>query len=125
MSIKFSISTNHDISISDGVARIKLYDKRDGFPFSIVRLSYKESNMPSFIFYSTIGAEMLRISRACTFVDDFMLSTKSLLKRMYTQGAKHFLVLNIIKKTFGRHIFDFKHISQNSNDLVTLLLSES
>ena len=56
-----------NIRIEEGQFSTKLYDKRDGFNFSIVRLPYKYSNIPSKIFYSTIFAESLRICRA-TFV---------------------------------------------------------
>ena len=54
------------ISIKGRSFVTSLYDKRDNFPFSIVRMPYKSSNIPSKIFYSSIGAEILRIGRAST-----------------------------------------------------------
>ena len=42
----------------------KLYDKRDRFNFSIVRLTYKYGNIPSKMFYSTISNASLRICKA-------------------------------------------------------------
>ena len=36
----------------------RLYDKRDAFNFSVVRMAYKCSNIPYKMFYSTISAEM-------------------------------------------------------------------
>ena len=41
---------NLDISIKDGIFVYKLFDKRDAFPFSIVRMPHKDSNMPESIF---------------------------------------------------------------------------
>ena len=40
------------------------FDKRDSFPFSIVRMPDKSSNVPSSTVYSAIGSESLRIARA-------------------------------------------------------------
>ena len=40
------------------------FDKRDSFPFSIVRMPDKSSNVPSSTIYSAIGSELLRIARA-------------------------------------------------------------
>ena len=48
-----------DITIKDKKFVTSLYDKRDDFPFSIVRMPYKCSNIPSTVFYSSIGAEIL------------------------------------------------------------------
>ena len=51
-----------DIKVEDRVFVYNQYDKRDAFPFSIVQLPFVCSNMPSKIFYSSIFAEILRIS---------------------------------------------------------------
>ena len=42
-----------DITIVDNKFSLKLYDKRDDFGFSIVRMPYASNNMPSTIFYSS------------------------------------------------------------------------
>ena len=76
-----------DIEIVNNKFVTSLYDKRDAFPFSIVRMPYKCSNIPSTIFYSSIGAEILRIARACTDAESFSKSAKPLLNRMIKQGA--------------------------------------
>ena len=49
-----------DIKIKDGKSYFGLFDKRDSFPFSFVRMPDKSSNVPSSIVYSAIGAESLR-----------------------------------------------------------------
>ena len=36
-----------DISVNDNKFEIKLFDKRDAFPFSIVRMPFYSSNIPS------------------------------------------------------------------------------
>ena len=36
-----------DLKINDGVFSSKLYDKCEAFPFSVVRMPHRQSNMPS------------------------------------------------------------------------------
>ena len=60
-----------DIKLKNKEFSISLFDKRDGFPFTIVRMPYNNSNMPSKIFYSSVGAEILRIGRATSHTTDF------------------------------------------------------
>ena len=52
------------IKISQNKFEGNLFDKRDAFSFSIVRMPILESNVPTNIFYSSLGAELLRIGRA-------------------------------------------------------------
>ena len=63
-----------------------LFDKRDSFPFSIVRMPDKSSNVASSIVYSAIGAESLRIARASNNVESFSTAIKPLIARMSRQG---------------------------------------
>ena len=51
------------INIRDDKFVISLYDKHNTFPFSIVRMPYLESNIPSKMFYSAFGSEILRFAR--------------------------------------------------------------
>ena len=53
-----------NIKIKGGKFHFGLFDKRDSFPFSFVRMPGRSSNLPSSIVYSTIGAESLKIVRA-------------------------------------------------------------
>ena len=60
-----------NIKLTDRKFHFGLFDKRDSFPFSIVRMPGKSSNVPSSIVYSTIGAESLRIARASNNPESF------------------------------------------------------
>ena len=92
-----------DVSLNNKAFSIKLFDKRDAFPFSIVRMPYCSSNMPSKIFYSCIAAEILRIGRTTSHLADFLNSSKSLLQRMLKQGAKGDRISKVLLKMYGRH----------------------
>ena len=60
---------------------INLYDKQDGFLFSIVRIPYLCCNISSTIFYSERRAEILRIARTTSTCNEFRTSSKPLVNR--------------------------------------------
>jgi len=111
-----------EISITDNNFKLSLYDKRDGFPFSIVRMPYRSSNMPSMIFYSAIGAEILRIAKATSNVETFLVSVCSLVKRMVKQGADIAKIKKVLRKTYGRHNKYLGHIAINAREFVYTIL---
>ena len=65
-----------NIKRKDGKFHFGLFDKRDSFPFSIVRMPDKLSHVPSSIVYSAIGAESLRIARASNNPESFSTAIK-------------------------------------------------
>ena len=115
-----------DITIEDDkTCSLKLYDKRDAFPFDIVRLPHISNNMPSRIFYATFGGELLRIARCTTGCEDFIESSKSLIQRMRRQGAEIPNLKRTINKTFLNNPTDFEplctvfHFKQTLNKSLT------
>ena len=60
-----------DIKIQDDIFVYKLYDKRDAFPFHIVRMPDASSNIPDHVFYATIYSELLRIAQATIALSRF------------------------------------------------------
>ena len=76
-----------NIKKKDGKFRFCLFDKRDSFPFSIVRMPDKSSNVPSSIVHSPTGAESLRIARASNNFESFSAAVKPLIARMSRQGV--------------------------------------
>ena len=86
------------ITLNDNTFSLSLFDKRDGFPFSIVRMPFRTSNIPTKIFYSAIGAEVLRIGRTTSREQSFLASAKSLIQRMFQQGASKSRLVSTLKK---------------------------
>ena len=86
------------ITIEDQKFTTKLYDKRDDFPFAIVRMPYVDSNIPSKIFYSSFGAEILRYARNTNEVKIFLDSCHILIARMLKQGGRVEKLLNVLNK---------------------------
>ena len=81
----------------------KLFDKRDAFPFSIVRMPDLSGNIPSHVFYGSVFSEFLRIARATLRYADFLPKAKELIKRMLQQGAQLSTILKQIYRLMDKH----------------------
>ena len=112
-----------DLNLKDGQINIKLFDKRDEFPFSIVRLPYADSNIPTNMFYNSIGAEILRIGRVSSCMEHFLTSAKTVLHRAVKQGAKIIKLSKTLKKTYGRQEA-LKKFGDNAGDFTDTLLRD-
>ena len=106
-----------DIQIIDNQFVYKLFDKRDAFPFSIVRMPDLSGNIPSHIFYGSIFSEYLRIARASLKYQDFLPKAKELLNRMINQGAIENMLLKQINNLLDRHPDAFESFNVNANTI--------
>ena len=88
---------NLDITIENDKFIFKLFDKRDEFPFSIVRLPYKDSNIPLSVFYSSLVGDFLRKGRSSMLLRDFLPKAKELCDRMSRQGAVKNRVCKVLR----------------------------
>ena len=110
------------LSITNKNISTQLFDKRNSYSFTIVRLPYKSSTLPSKMFFSTISAEVLRIGRATSSLPTFIETTKCLLVRMKRQGADVLGIRNSIRKMFYRHQEEFIKYSSDIESITVRLL---
>ena len=106
------------IKIEDRRFIYKLYDKRDDFPFFIVRMPHMSSNIPQSIFYSALDGEFLRIGRSTLRFDDFVPKAKELLSRMLSQGANASVSRKMILKIMSKHPEDFAQFKIDHNKIL-------
>ena len=109
-----------DIKIKDGKFHFGLFDKRDSFPFSIVKIPDKSSNIPSSIVYSAIGAELLRIARASNNPESFSTAIKPLIAHMSKQVVSIGKIKSCILQFFDKHQVDF-NVCQSKQELLNLV----
>ncbi len=107
-----------DIQIVDEIFDYKLFDKRDDFPFSIVRMPDLSGNIPSFIFYGSIMSEFLRIARCTRLITNFIPRARSLCERMISQGGSKHLVFKQIRKAMSRHPVPFQKFSLSPTQII-------
>ena len=114
---------NLDITISDGIFVYKLFDKRDAFPFFIVRMPHLDSNIPRNIFYSALMGEFLRVARSTLRLPDFIHKAKDLVQRMINQGGQKYHSTKSLGKIVNRHSDSFNQFNISTGDLLKLLFS--
>ena len=107
-----------DISVIDNMFVYKLFDKRDAFPFFIVRMPHIESNIPSFIFYGSFKSEILRIAKNTLRYEDFVGSVTAFVTRMKNQGGIISRLKNSVSKVFTSHTHAFKSFEVSQNQLL-------
>ena len=112
---------NLDITIEENIFVYKLYDKRDAFPFSIVRMPQISSNIPQSIFYSAFVGEFLRIARSTLKLLDFIPISKELINRMMKQGADIRISQRFLSKIIINHPENFSQFLLSPGDLIKTL----
>ena len=112
---------NLDITIEDSIFVYKLYDKRDTFPFHIVRMPQISSNIPQSIFYSALVGEFLRIARSTLRIHDFIPKAKELVERMRRQGAQIHFSKRSLRKVIINHSESFNQFLLSPDDLIQSL----
>ena len=94
---------------------------RRKFQFSIVKMPYKDSNMPEAIFYSSIVGEILRIGRSSLLLNDFILNANELIKRMIKQGGKKNRICKFLQKLFENHPETFNKYASTTSTIINLI----
>ena len=77
----------------------QLYDERDDFPFSMARKTHRTSDIPSEMFYSISGAEMLRTAGTTRKYD----KSVDVIYAMSKQGGNIFLFVRSMAEIDIRH----------------------
>ena len=113
-----------DIKISEGEFIYKLFDKRDEFSFSVVRMPFIDSNIPAYIFYGTILSEIVRIARSTLLLDDLIPRLIALFKRMLTQGADMWKMIRQCKKAMEKHEFSFRKFASSFENIREKILQK-
>ena len=107
-----------EINVCDGIFVYKLFEKRDGFPFFIVRMPDLSGNIPSHVFYGSVMSEFLRIARCTLLYTDFLKSACGLFTRMINQGGSKEQLLRQISKAITRHPIPFNKFSKSAKEIM-------
>ena len=114
-----------DITIKDGIFVYKLFDKRDKFPFHIVRMPNATSNIPTIIFYGSLFSEFLRIARCSLLFQDFIPRVLELYVRMIAQGGTSSIIFKQIRKAFLRYPDVFSKFNMSHNEVCKIISDSS
>ena len=107
-----------DIIVQEGLFVYKLFDKRDDFPFFIVRMPDLSGNIPDHVFYGSVMSEFLRIARATLFYTDFIPKASQLFHRMLNQNGDKNMLLSQLKKAIINHNEVFCRYRKSSREIL-------
>ena len=107
-----------EVDVRDGIFIYKLFDKRNNFPFFIVRMPDLSGNIPSHVFYGSVMSEFLRIARSTLLYSDFLPVASSLLRRMSSQGGSKVKILQQISKAISRHPLPFQKFKKRAKEII-------
>ena len=92
-----------DVRIEDKKLKTKLYDKRDDFKFKIVSYPDLSSNIPKAPAYGVFIAQLLRIFRTCSSLDDANHRIILLSSKLANQGYSVLRMAKDGRRTLDRH----------------------
>ena len=97
---------------------IQLYDKRDNFVFSIIRMPYPAGNISSEMFYSAFGAEIFRTVRTTSDFEKFCRISENLISRMLKQGVDINVFTKALTKIYVSHFKTFRKFYDTSKEFI-------
>ena len=106
------------LSISNGFASSKIYDKRDDFDFDIVNFPFLDGDVPRSTSNGVDISQLIRFARVSSHVVDFNARNKSLTAKLLQQGYRYHKLRNTFSKFYRRH---YELVSKFSIGLKTLL----
>ena len=108
------------LSISDGLVKTKIYDKRDDFHFDIVNFPFLDGvflvRHPS---YGVYISQLIRFARVFGHVDDSNTLNKFLTAELLKQGYRYHKLRKVPSNFYRRH---FVKLSKYNVGLKTLFL---
>ena len=81
-----------NLSITNGVASSKIYDKRDDFNFEIVNVPFLDGDVPHSLSYGVYNSQLIRFARVCSNVDDFNNGNLFLTAKLLKQGYRYYKI---------------------------------
>ena len=109
------------LSISDGLAKTKIYDKRDDFDCDIVNNQFLDGDIPRSTSFGVYISQLIRFARVSSHVDGFNTLIKVLTAKLLRQGYRCHKIRKAFSKFYRRH-FDIETLSKYTVGLKTLLL---
>ena len=81
-------------------------------------MPYLDSNIPSNIYYESIGSGILRFARTTSYINTFVTLSHCLLKRIEKQGNKHRFMSSMLNGTFGKNLAVFNVFTDSAANFV-------
>ena len=93
-----------NMSITNDIVSLKIYDKRDDFNFEIVNFPFLDGDVPRSPSYGIYISKLIRFARVCSNVDDFNNRNLFLNAKLLRQGYRYHKIRKAFSKFYHRHI---------------------
>ena len=97
-----------NISLKDGKFICSVYDKRDEFKFSVVRLTPRFSNQSDNVGYCTFASQVIRFTRICNNIDGVRVRILFLFNLFVSLGFDPCKLIKTFTNCINRHKFSEK-----------------
>ena len=91
------------LSISNDIVSTKIYDKRDDFDFEIVNFPFLDGDVPPSTSYGVNISQLIRLTRASSYVADFNTRNKLLTQKLLKQGYQYHKFCKTFSKFYRRY----------------------
>ena len=91
------------LSISTDIVSTKIYDKRDDSDFEIVNFPSLDGDVPRSTSYGVYISQLIRFSRASSYVADFNTRNKLLTQKLLKQAYRYHKLHKTISKFYRRY----------------------
>ena len=85
--------------------KVSVFDKRDLFPFSIVKFAPRQSNQALSISYAVFNSQVIRYFRICNYYVDFSTRLLSLMNVFISLGFSSKRLQATLKRAALKHKF--------------------
>ena len=92
-----------NLSITNGIVSLKIYDKGDDFNFEIVNFPIHDGYVPRSPSYGVYISQFIRFARVCSNVDDFNNRNLFLTAKLIKQGYRYHKIRKAFSKFYHRH----------------------
>ena len=108
-----------NLSFSNDIVSIKIYDKRDDYDFEIVNFPFLEGDVPRSTSYGVYISQLIRFARASSYVADFNTRNKLLTQKLLKQGYRYHKLRKTFSKFYKRY-YDLWYLIVSIPDLCNL-----
>ena len=112
------------MEVHDRKFTAKLFDQRNTLPIYINHMPYLDRNIPSKIFYTSIGSEILNIVRITTDLVNMVTLVNRLLIQMKKKGNECTRIISLSNKIFVKYFKTYHKLSVKSNEFIKLFSLE-
>ena len=112
------------MEVHDRKFTAKLFDQRNTLPIYINHMPYLDRNIPSKIFYASVGSEILNIVRITTDLVNMVTHVNLLLIWMKKKGNECTRIISLLNKIFVKYFKIYHKLSFKSNEFIKLFSLE-